>query len=86
MKKPILFILFVILGLALILYGVVTVTAPVGNPIDESPTEVPAADTPTQTANAASLIGIGKPERDGRDHGEGAPQCTSTKFGALRWF
>ena len=73
MKKPILFILFVILGLALILYGVATVTAPVGNPTDELPTELPAADMPTETANAAPLIGIGEPDRDGLDYGKGVP-------------
>lgn len=60
LKKLILFILFVILGLALILYGVVTVTAPASNPIDESPTEVTATDMLTKTASAAPLIGIGE--------------------------
>jgi len=68
-KKPILFILFVILGLALILYGVATVTALVGNPTDELPTEFPAADMLTDTASAGPLIGIGEPDRDGLDYG-----------------
>ena len=85
MKKPILFILFAILGLALILYGVATVTAPVGNPIDESPTEVPAADTPTETAIAVPLIGIGEPEHDGLDYGEGVPYALQQNFSSLRW-
>ena len=71
MKKPILFILFVILGLALILYGVATVTAPVGNPIDESPTEVPPAHTPTEPASLALLIGIDELDRDGLGYREG---------------
>ena len=85
MKKPILFILFVILGLALILYGVATVTAPVGNPIDESPTEVPAADMPTETASVAPLIGIGEPDRDGLDYGKGVPYALQQNFSSLRW-
>jgi hypothetical protein len=85
-KKLILLILFVILGLALILYGVGTVTAPVGNPIDVSLAGVPPAHTPTEPASVAPLIGIGEPDRDGLGYGKGDSYVLQKNFSSFRWF
>jgi hypothetical protein len=85
-KKLILLILFIILGLALILYGVGTVTAPVGNPIDMSPAGVPPAHTPTEPASVAPLIGKVEPDRDGLGYGKGESYVLQKNFSSFRWF